>query len=124
MRYLEDGPIASYRRHGFGLWHVATRDGNQPTGICGLVKRDGLEDVDVGFAFLPRFRGSGYAREAAAASLQFGRDAFGLARIVAITTPDNDASARVLEAIGMHFERMVKLAPGERALRLFATTGG
>ena len=67
-RYIEDGPRAMYRRAGFGLWLVALKDGT-PIGMCGLIKRDGLEDVDLGFAFLPAHRGFGYAHEAAAGSL-------------------------------------------------------
>lgn len=108
--YVDEGPAASYARHGFGLWAVVVRATGQPAGICGLLSRAGLDDVDVGFAFLPRHRGRGYAREAARAAVEIGRTRFGLRRIVAVTKPDNVASIGVLESIGMRFERSVTLA--------------
>jgi RimJ/RimL family protein N-acetyltransferase len=76
--YLKNGALDSYERHGFGLWAVVVRGGESPVGICGLVKRDFLADVDLGFAFLPEFRGMGYAREAAVATLDLARRDFGL----------------------------------------------
>ena len=90
--------------------------------MCGLIKRDTLPDVDVGYAFLPEFRGKGYAYEAAAAVLTHGNRQFGLRRIVAITTPSNDASIRVLEKAGMKFERLLELTPGD-PVNLFARSG-
>jgi RimJ/RimL family protein N-acetyltransferase len=99
---------------------VELRAGGEATGICGLIKRDTLEDVDIGYAFLPRYRGRGYALEASRAALAYGRDALGLRRIVAITDPDNDASARLLGRLGLEFSRMI-IPPGEtRELKLFA----
>ncbi len=117
--YIENGPLAMYARHGFGLWRVELKDGRTPIGMCGLIKRDTLEDVDIGFAYLPRFRGCGYAREAAAATLAHGANGLGLRRIVAITSPDNAASGRLLEAIGLNFERQLDLAP-DHPVRLYA----
>jgi RimJ/RimL family protein N-acetyltransferase len=97
-------------RHGFALGAVTVAGSDAPIGMCGLIRREGLDDVDIGYAFLPAARGNGYAREAAAAWLARGFDAFGLARIVAITHPDNAPSQRVLESIGMQFERRLRLA--------------
>ena len=67
--YIERGPLASYAQHGFGLWLVTLKDGGTAIGMCGLIKREGLDDVDIGFAYLPQFCGRGYATEAAAATL-------------------------------------------------------
>jgi [ribosomal protein S5]-alanine N-acetyltransferase len=117
--YIRNGPIASYERFGFGLWLTGLREGSVPVGICGLLKRDWLEDVDVGFAFLERFRGKGYARESVKAVLAHGRAAFGLQRIAAITDPANVASIRVLEAVGMRFERCVTADDGGPTLSLY-----
>jgi RimJ/RimL family protein N-acetyltransferase len=89
--------------------------------MCGLLKRDTLPDADLGFAFFARHHGQGYAREAAAAVKAYGHAELGLSRILAITTIDNAASARVLEGIGMRFDRMLKMAPSEPELRLFAS---
>src|SRR5208337_5283871 len=87
--YIARGPIESYRRHGFGLYLTCLRHGGTPIGICGLVKRESLEDVDLGFAQLSRYCSQGYATEAAAAVLAYGREVLALSRIVAITAPDN-----------------------------------
>jgi ribosomal-protein-alanine N-acetyltransferase len=103
-RYLEHGPIALYTKHGFGLWRIARRSDGMPIGMCGLIKRDTLPDVDIGFALLPAFRGQGYAAEAASATLGLAARRFGLTRVVAIASPDNEPSRRVLERLGMTCE--------------------
>lgn len=119
-RYLHDGPLAMQAQEGFALWAVLRRDDAMPVGMCGLLRRAGLDDVDLGYAFLPAARGQGYAREAAAAVLAHGFQALGLRRIVAITSPDNDASARVLEAIGMRYERRLRVAGHQADSLLYA----
>jgi len=119
-RYLEAGPMASYERHGFGLYRVERREGGEPMGMCGLLKRDWLPDVDLGFAFLPRFRARGYALEAASGVLAHARNALGLTRVVAITSPDNAPSIRLLEKLGFRFERMARASEKEAEVRLFA----
>lgn len=135
-RYLRDGPIAMMERHGFSLWAVERRlqdlaigpgDGRDndvartPIGMCGLIRREGLTDVDLGYAFLPAARGQGLAVEAASAVLQHGLVTLGLPRIVAITDPANAASSAVLERIGMTFESEVLLPHRSEPLRLYAT---
>jgi [ribosomal protein S5]-alanine N-acetyltransferase len=118
--YLRDGPLASYAQFGFGLMLVRMKDGLAPAGICGLIKRDALEDVDVGFAYLPAYRGQGYALEATRAVLAYGKRQFGLSRIVAIVSPDNAGSIRVLEKAGLRFERMIRLAEDGSEVQLLA----
>jgi len=120
--YIEDGPVAMYRRLGFGLYLVELEDSGESIGICGLIKRDSLEDVDLGFAFLPAFWGKGYAFESAAAVMDYGRRTFGLSRLLAVTSQDNEPSARLLEKLGFHFERLTRLAPDAAEVRVFATT--
>jgi ribosomal-protein-alanine N-acetyltransferase len=117
--YLEKGPIDMYRRVGFGLFRVELKADGTPIGMCGLIKRDTLEDVDIGFAFLPAYRARGYARAAARATIDYGRGVIGLRRIVAITTPDNAASGRLLEAIGLRFERMFPIPGEDRQVRFY-----
>ena len=116
--YLRKGPMDSYRLNGFGLYATCLLDGT-PIGICGLVRRDGLDDVDVGFAFLSRHRSKGYAVESASAVLTHATQVLRLRRIVAITSPDNGGSIAVLEKIGLKFERMIKLTEGGSELKLF-----
>lgn len=118
-RYLREGPLDMYERFGFGMYRVEEREGGTPVGMCGLIKRDTLPDADVGYAFLPEFRGKGYAFEAAAAVLAHGNRDFGLQRILAIVSPDNAGSIRVLEKAGMKFERLLEIRPGD-PVKLFA----
>jgi RimJ/RimL family protein N-acetyltransferase len=116
--YILQGPMDSYARNGFGLYAACLRDAT-PIGICGLVKREGLDDPDVGFAFLSRYWSLGYAVESAAAVLAHAQDVLGLERVVAITSPDNWSSIGVLEKIGLKFERMIRLVDHSPELKLF-----
>ena len=119
-RYLEAGPLASYERFGFGLYRVNLRETGEPIGMCGLLKRDALDDVDLGFAFVPESWSKGYAFESANATLAHGLDVHHLKRIVAIVSPGNVASINLLVKLGFYFERMV-LMPGDKdELKLFA----
>lgn len=119
--YLREGPIAMYARFGFGLLAVDLKDGGQTIGMCGLIRRDGVADVDIGFAFLPAFRARGLAREAASAILALGHQTLGIPRIVAFTAPDNAPSARLLGQIGMRLERTTVLPNSAEELLLFAS---
>jgi [ribosomal protein S5]-alanine N-acetyltransferase len=107
--YLRDGPLASRQRQGFALWAVCAAGAARPVGMCGLIRRDELDDADIGYAMLPAVRGRGFAREAAAAVLAHAFGPLKLPRVVAITGPDNTTSQHVLEAIGMRFERRLRL---------------
>jgi len=118
-QFLRNGPMAMYERVGFGLYRVALTADGTPIGLCGLLRRDTLDDVDLGFAFLPAHRGKGYAHEAAAATLRHGREQLGLARIVAIVSPGNDASIRLLRRLGMDYERTLQLSGGADEVLLF-----
>jgi RimJ/RimL family protein N-acetyltransferase len=117
--YIAAGPLASYERFGFGLYLVQLTHSAAPIGICGLVKRDTLPDVDIGFAFLPRFWSQGYAFESACAVRDHARDEVGLRRLVAIVDPVNAGSIRVLEKLGFTFEKMVRLGDEHKDLKLF-----
>jgi len=108
-RYLENGPLKSYAQWGFGLFRVALKSTNTAIGICGLIKRSELEDIDLGFALLPAYAGQGYAYEAAAAVLTYAQQQLHLKRLVAITMVDNAASLKLLQKLGFRFERMIHL---------------
>ena len=118
--YIENGPLKSYAQNGFGLYRVSIKEDNIPIGICGLIKRAELEDVDIGYAFLKEFRGKGYALEATLAVLNYGHQEIGLHRIVAITTPDNEDSIRLLENAGLSFEKTIRLKDDTDENKLFA----
>lgn len=119
-QYILDGFVAAYEQHGFGLYLVELKESGLPVGICGLVNRDSLADVDIGFAFLPLYRAQGYAFESAAAVKAYAFDVLGLKRLVAITNPDNEGSIKVLEKLGLKYERMVRLSDNEPEIRLHA----
>ena len=119
-RYVLDGPIASYEKFGFGMYIVEVRESGTPIGLCGFVKRDWLPDVDIGFAFLPQYRSQGYARESASAVRRYGHEVLGLTRIVAIVSPENADSIRLLEKIGLRFEGMVRPVNEDADIKLFA----
>lgn len=123
-RYILEGPVASYARFGFGLFLTVLRDGQAPIGICGLLKRDTLDDVDLGFANLPQFCSQGYAHEAAYAVLEYGRRRCGLERIVAIVSPDNAASIALLEKLEMRYVRTLSLATQSPQVKLYASEPG
>ena len=118
-RYILEGPVRSYEVNGFGLYLVELSENGPPIGICGILKRAELSDPDIGFAFLPAYWSKGYAVEAAAAVMSYAREVLKLTRIVAITSPDNEASARVLAKIGLKFEQMTKLSADAHEVKLF-----
>jgi RimJ/RimL family protein N-acetyltransferase len=114
--YLNDGPLKSYRENGFGLWLVLQKDDNKPIGMCGLVKRDYLEDVDIGFALMPEYEGLGYGFEMASATIMHSNNILQIESVVAITDADNTASIKLLNKLGLHFERKVNSAEGDEVL--------
>lgn len=118
--YIVTGPMESYKKHGFGLYLVVLNETKAPIGMCGFLKRDSLEDVDIGFAFTPQFWGAGYATEATRAVMSYGQATLGLRRIVAITSPDNSGSITVLKKLGMKFEKAVTLPPDDLEAELFS----
>ena len=123
--FIENRYRQSYREHGFGLYAVELKseipNPKSQIGICGFVKRDSLPDADIGFAFLPQFCGKGYALESANAVMKYGRDVLGLARVLAITSQDNESSGRLLEKIGFKFESLIKMPPDTEKLKLFSS---
>ena len=119
IRYIEAGPVTSYARNGFGLYLVQLKESGESIGMCGLIKRDALDDVDIGYAFLPKFWSKGYAVEAALAAKEQARN-LGLKRLVAITDPANTGSIRVLEKLGLKFKKMIRLSAGDIELKLFS----
>ena len=121
QQYIIDGPVDSYTRHGFGMYIVELKSSGTPIGMSGLVKRDTLEDADVGFAFLPQYWSQGYAYESTCAVMEFARSGLGLKRILGITANDNVSSIRLLEKIGLRFEKMIRLTEDEPEIKLFVS---
>ena len=118
--YLIKGPIQMYAQFGFGLYLTELKSDGTPIGLCGLIKRDSLEDVDIGFAFLPEHCSKGYAYESAAGVLAYASKQLGLKRVVAITTEDNTASLRLLDRLGLKLESKVTLTGEDEELLLLS----
>ncbi len=118
-QYIATKVTPSYAQFGFGFYLVELKGSATAIGMCGLIKRETLEDVDIGFALLRKFCGMGYAFEAATGVLEYGRSVLGLARVVAITAPGNTASARLLEKMGLRFEKMIQIPGYSFESRLF-----
>jgi RimJ/RimL family protein N-acetyltransferase len=116
--YIERAHV-NYALHGFSLYLVALRDGTR-VGLCGPIRREGLNDVDLGFALLPTFAGRGYALEAARRVVEHARVDLKLGRVAGITVPENARSIRLLEALGMRREGSVRLSPDDVELNYYA----
>ncbi len=116
---ISNGPIAMQESLGHSLYLVERKEDGAPIGMCGLIKRETLTHVDIGYAFLPQFGGKGYATEAAAGVLAYA-PSIGIRRLLAITSPGNDASDAVLRRIGMRFEKLVYLTPEDTGTQLFS----
>lgn len=110
-RYLQEGPVAMQEQRGHSMYVVELLDGTR-IGMCGLIKRDTLEHVDIGYAYLPAYRGQGYAWEAAQAVVAHAR-ALGITRLAGITSPGNEASIQLLLKLGMTFQHQTSFKPGE-----------
>ena len=117
--YIVNGPMASYERFGFGLYLTELKEPRVPIGMCGLLKRDTLEDVDIGFAFVPQYWKQGYAMESAAAVMTHAKDVLGLNRLAAITSPENETSIALLLKLGMRFEKLTRLTDEAPEIKLF-----
>lgn len=118
--HIRNVTIASYERHGYGFLLAERKEDGAPIGICGLAKRDFMDDADVGYALMPAYRGQGYAFEAAAGVLAYARSALGMTRVAAITAPDNETSARLLRKLGMREEGLIAFGETGEPVRLFA----
>lgn len=118
LRALREGPLAMHALRGHSLYVVERLEDGAAVGLSGLIKRDSLDDVDIGYAFLPRWRGQGYALEAGHGVVRHART-LGIRRLVAITSPANAASIGLLLKLGLRFERQASLAPGEPAVNVY-----
>lgn len=118
-QYLLDGPISSYRIHGFGMYAVRLKDSGDTIGVCGLVRRPELADIDIGYGFLPAGRSQGFAIEAAQSVWNYATEELGLTRLIAIVAPHNAASIRLLEKLGLRYETDIRLSPDDGLIRQY-----
>lgn len=117
--YIANGPGASYVNNGFGMYAVELKDTGEMIGVCGLLKREGLDDPDIGYAYLPKYWGKGYASEAASAVIAHEKQTIGVKRVVAIVAPHNQPSINVLQKIGLRYDRMITLPRNDEEIMFF-----
>jgi len=114
--YLEEGPIKSYKENGFGLWLTLLKNNNTPIGMCGLIKRESLDNIDIGFALLPEYSKLGYGYEIAQATINYAKHDLGIDKVVAITDSNNVPSIKLLNKLGLQFEKKLKLSENDIVL--------
>ncbi len=118
-QWVRERLIMRYWLLGFGFWAVERLEDGQVVGLCGVIKRDGLDHPDIGYGFPARWWGHGYAREAASATLDYCRQVLGLSEVMGTTGPENHASGRVLLAIGLSDEGLQQTAAHEGLSRVY-----
>ena len=119
-RYILDGPWTRQRKPGYAQFLIELKETGTPIGVCGLLYRETLDLSDVGFALVPEHWGKGHATEAASAVMAYGRSTLGIERIVGLTSADNLASIKVLEKLGLSFERTVKMSEDDPGTALYS----
>jgi RimJ/RimL family protein N-acetyltransferase len=119
VNYIENRMRKSYLESGFGFYLIEIRASGAKAGMCGLVKRDTLDEVDIGFALLPQYENFGYAYESAEAVMNYAKDILKIQRLSAITVPYNNSSIKLLEKLGMKFERNINLPDDTETLMLY-----
>ena len=119
IEYINVRFINHYKLNGFTMYKVVHLQSGLPIGMCGLVNRPGLEDVDLGFAFLPEYRSKGFAFEASETVVQFARNELGMNKLASITLEKNEASIILLEKLGFTFDKMVQIPSDSESLMQF-----
>lgn len=117
--YIKSHMFPAFKKNGFGNYTVIRKTDDRKIGNCGLYDREGVDGIDIGFAFLPAFEKQGYAFESASKVKELGIKEFGLLQISAITNPENTGSQKLLEKLGLGFSTMIKLPKSEEALMLY-----
>jgi len=107
--YLANGPIMSYTTHGFGLYMVELKEQHTAIGMCGLLKRDYLEDIDIGYALLSAYEGHGYAIEIVEATIQYAFTELHLMHLAAITDTGNERSVHLLKKSGFILKELITI---------------
>lgn len=120
-KYLTERIIPSYQEFGYGFYLVRTKESDTSIGMSGLIKREGLDHTDIGYAFLPSYRGKGFAFEATKGVLDYGKDVLNINPIVAITDLDNVKSIRLLKKLGFQFDQIIQIPEGAKNCRLYKT---
>lgn len=116
--WVEVRAPAVHAEHGYGMFAVVARDSGRAVGMAGLVRRDGLDHPDIGYAFLPAGRGRGYALEAVRTVLDWATGR-GIETVVAIVSPGNMRSIAILERVGMMPARTTRMPGADHDVILY-----
>ncbi|MCB4798070.1 GNAT family N-acetyltransferase [Neotamlana laminarinivorans] len=118
---IENGHLKSYNTNDFGFYKVLLKaENNKPIGTCGIIKRDELPEVDLGFAFLPEYEGLGFGFEASEKVIKLAKNKFNLKKLIAIVTAKNKNSTKLLRKLGFVFKKDIILFDDASELQLFA----
>ncbi len=109
--------IDSYLINGLGLWLVELKETQVSIGTCGLIKRQSIDDIDIGFAFLPAYFGKRYGYESAKATLNYAHKELQIKKVIAYTNKTNKASIGLLEKLGLQFEKMAIMPAGDSVMQ-------
>ena len=120
QKFIAEKLIPSYKQYGFGFWVMGLKPENIPVGMCGLIKRKTLDDVDIGFALLPEYEGNGFATEAAVAVMKYAKETLKLIKLAAVATPHNVRSIKILTGFGFNFEKIICLPGDEKDWGLYS----
>lgn len=118
--YIHETLVGSYEKNGFGLYILERNDVRKPVGLAGFVKRDYLDNPDLGFAMLETYEGLGFAYEATNNLLKYGKNVLHFEVIHAITAVNNEASQSLLKKLGMKSEGTITPPGGKEAICLFS----
>lgn len=119
--YIRTRFLPQFDKLGFGNYLIITKEGNHKIGGVGIFEREGLDIVDIGFSLLDEFEGKGYAYEAASKVKSVGMEDFGLQKISAITTKDNFSSQKLIEKLGLKFQKYVTIPEDPEELMYYET---
>ena len=119
--YIRKNYLPSYELHGYGSYTVRLKSSGKTVGACGLYKREGLDDPDIGFAFLHEYTGRGYGYESAKAVMNYARNTLGIGTILGFTVHYNTASIKLLEKLGLRETGTFRFDDDSEELLLFST---
>jgi RimJ/RimL family protein N-acetyltransferase len=116
------GALQLYENYGYGPFRVALRESDQPIGICGLFRREGFDDPDIGWSVLPDHGGKGFAFEAGTAVLNYAFEELALNYVVAFISAENMPSIGLAKKLGLRYERMTRMVGDEEDVCLYSMT--
>lgn len=119
--YIEKNIRKAYQEYGLGMYKMVSKENDKPMGLCGLLKRDYLNSIDIGFAILPEYEGKGYTYEAAKAVRDFGFNTLKTEKIAGITMEENVKSRKLLEKLGLKYVGMVRTSPDTEEIMLYSS---